>query len=42
MLNKIKKSEMFSIVVDTTIDVFNLEKITFLLRYVYLEEIKER
>ncbi|KAL4153970.1 hypothetical protein QTP88_001803 [Uroleucon formosanum] len=42
ILEEVKQSQMFCIIIDTTTDLSSLEQVVFVLRYVYMGKIKER
>lgn len=42
IINEIKKTKMFSVIIDTTTDVANLEQFTLIARYIYDGVIQER
>lgn len=42
ILEEVKQSQMFCIIIDTTTDLSSLEQVAFVLRYVYMGKIKER
>jgi hypothetical protein len=42
ILDEIKLSQMFSVIIDTTTDISNLEQFTLIARYVYKGYIQER
>jgi len=42
ILEEVRQSQIFSIIIDTTTDLSSSEQVVFVLRYVYMGKIKER